>query len=62
MRGKQVDGAAEVGLAHIACRARPAINHRRADGRAGKESRRVVGGVVGVAKGNAVKGDVEITV
>ena len=62
MRAEQVDGAAEIGLPHVARRARAAIDHGRADGGAGEEGCRVVGGVVGIAKGNTVEGDVELPI
>ena len=62
LRRKQVDCAAEIGLAHVARRARAAIDHRCADGRAGEKGRRMVGGVIRIAKGDPVERDVELAI
>ena len=57
-----MDGAAIVGLAQVACRARTAIDDRRTDVGGGEVVGRVVGRVVGVADRQTVIGQVELAV
>ena len=57
-----MDRATEIGLAHIARGAWPAIDDSSANSRAGEERRRVVRSVVGITKSDAVEGDVELAI